>query len=90
MVDVKRCARCGCMIVAENNVCEECAKKDARDITKLKGFLEESNNVGSREELSIATGIVDKNLSRFLEYDEFKKINIASEIGNITELEVRG
>lgn len=85
MVDVKRCARCGCMIVSEKDVCEECFKKDARDITKLKVFLEDTNVINTKGELSIATGIVNKNLSRFLEYDEFKGINITSEIKNSGE-----
>ncbi len=75
MVEARKCARCGCMYIAGTEVCEKCQSKDGADLHKLKGFIE-SQGYGelTQGELAIATGITNKNLSRFLGYDEFKGV----------------
>ena len=75
MVEARKCARCGCMYISETEVCGKCQKKDGAELYRLKGFL--NQGIGedlTQGELSIATGISNKNLSRFLGYDEFKGI----------------
>lgn len=75
MVEARKCARCGCMYIAETEVCSSCQQKDGVDLFKLKGFLSEGiEEPITQGELSVATGISNKNLSRFLGYDEFKGI----------------
>ncbi len=81
MIEARKCVRCGCMYIAETEVCSKCQKKDGADLYRLKGFLNEG--IGepiTQGELSIATGISNKNLARFLGYDEFKGICIGEEV----------
>lgn len=75
MIQARKCARCGAMYIAETEVCSKCQIKDGADLYKLKGFLEGGlNEPITQGELSIATGISNRNLARFLGYDEFKGI----------------
>lgn len=76
MLEAKKCVRCGCMYISEEEVCGKCQKKDGADLYKLKGFLEKGYGEVTQNELAIATGISHKNLSRFLGYDEFKGVCI--------------
>jgi len=77
MVEAKKCVRCGCMYIAETEVCGKCQKRDGADMYKLRDFLNEGYEEEiTQTELSVATGISNKNLSRFLGYDEFKGICI--------------
>ena len=78
MVEARKCARCGCMYIAETEVCSKCQTKDGADLHRLKGFIEKQGEVEiTKGELSVATGITDKNLARFLGYEEFKGVCIA-------------
>lgn len=74
MIGAKKCARCGCMYIAETEVCGNCLQRDGAEIYRLKGFLEQETGEFTQGELSIATGISNKNLSRFLAYEEFKGV----------------
>ena len=75
MVEAKKCARCGCMYISETDVCGKCAKKDGADLYRLKGFINQGiEDELSQGEIAIATGISNRNLSRFLGYDEFKGV----------------
>ena len=81
MIEAKKCVRCGAMYISDTEVCGKCQQKDGADLYKLKGFLErELGSINSENELAEATGISQKNLERFLEYDEFKGINIGNTI----------
>lgn len=80
MLEAKKCMRCGCMYISEDEVCGGCQKKDGADLHKLKGFLEKGYGEVTQGELAIATGISNKNLSRFLGYDEFKGVCINENI----------
>ena len=80
IMEIKRCARCGCFFESTNDVCNSCLEKDNKDLGKLKNFLEGSySGEYSREELSNGTGITVKNLNRFLSTPEFSGMNILSE-----------
>lgn len=80
MVEARKCVRCGCMYVAETEVCSKCQTKDGADLYRLKGFVENQEYEKiTQGELAIATGITDKNLARFLGYDEFKGICVNEE-----------
>ena len=84
-MEVKKCLRCGCFFASSNNICDNCISQDQIEINNLKTYLEENNNFSSVEELSINTGISQKNLNRFLEEKEFQCItyNLNSKIFNI-------
>jgi len=80
MIEAKKCVRCGSLYIADSEVCSNCQKKDGADIYKLKGFIETAGNGNfTQGELSILTGISNRNLSRFLGYDEFKGICVNEE-----------
>ncbi len=72
-MELNKCTRCGSFHTSESSVCPICTGKDISDIDKLKGFLSE-NEITSIEDISYQTGITTKNLNRFFELDEFKKI----------------
>ncbi len=73
MIEAKKCVRCGCMYIADTEVCSKCQTKDGADLHRLKGFIQNPEyEKMTQGELAIATGITNKNLGRFLGYDEFK------------------
>lgn len=97
MIEAKKCVRCGCMYIADTEVCSKCQTKDGADLQRLKGFIENQEYEElTQGELAIATGITNKNLTRFLGYDEFKGVCIeekalaamgkANETEGVTEL----
>ena len=65
-MEFKRCVRCGCFFVSNNDVCCNCESKDKFDIAKLNTILEEEPTFNSIEELSIESGINLNNLNRFI------------------------
>ena len=76
-MEFKRCARCGCFFMSNNDVCCNCESKDKIDIAKLSNFLEENNNCfNSVESLSIASGINLNNLNRFIKDNKISDLNI--------------
>lgn len=91
MIEARKCVRCGCMYISESEVCGKCEKKDGADLHKLKGFfLENGCTKLTQRELAIETGISDRNLARFLGYDEFKGMVVNEKAipasGNVEEL----
>ena len=76
-MELKRCARCGKFFASEVEVCQECEKKDLADLSQLKGYFADNYVVGvSKSEISSTTGISNRNLSRYLGYDEFSGIYV--------------
>lgn len=75
MDEFKKCKRCGSFFVSNNDVCGNCSSKDELEITKLKNYFELNSEASSLEEISNNTGITVKNLDRYMEFDEFKKIS---------------
>ncbi len=65
-MEFKRCVRCGCFFMSNNDVCCNCESKDRFDIAKLNNILEEDTNFNSVQDLSIASGINLNNLNRFI------------------------
>lgn len=72
-MELNKCTRCGSFHTSEYSVCPTCTGKDISDMDKLKGFLSE-NEITSIEDISYQTGITTRNLNRFFELDDFKKI----------------
>jgi len=65
-MEFKRCVRCGCFFMSNNDVCCNCESKDRFDIAKLNNILEEDYNVNSIQDLSIESGINLNNINRFI------------------------
>lgn len=80
-MEFKKCERCGCFFASNDNVCYNCLTKDKYEMSKFKNFINENNlsEINSLNEISYQTGISNKNLNRFLEYEDFS--NIANQIG---------
>lgn len=75
-MDFNKCKRCGCFYITEGDTCPSCQTKDNNDISALNNYFIEHDNASIRiDELSSATGISVKNLSRYASYKEldFKK-----------------
>lgn len=75
-MEFKKCLRCGCFFMAENNVCCNCEPKDKLDLANLNSFLEENHNFNSIQDLSIASGINVRNLNRFIADNKIPGINL--------------
>ena len=75
-MEFKKCERCGCFFTSNDNVCYNCLTKDKYEMSKFKNFIDENNlnKVNSLNEISYQTGISQKNLNRFLEYEDFNDI----------------
>lgn len=74
-MDFKKCKRCGCFFSSPEQVCPNCEPKDNFEMSKLRNYIEDGNITSSLNGISNSTGISIKNLSRYLEQDEFIKIN---------------
>lgn len=72
-MNCKKCKRCGCFFVSDNEVCSKCEPKDNMELAKLRNYLS-SNTVVSLEELSNNVGIAPANLNRFITSKEFTGI----------------
>ena len=69
-MEVVRCSRCGAFYTNGGHVCPKCSDKDNFELTTFKNFVEENGvNVNSLNQVSISTGISEKNLNRFLGYE---------------------
>ena len=65
-----RCSRCGAFYTNGGYVCSKCADKDNFELNTFKNFVDENGiNVQSLNQISISTGISEKNLNRFLGYE---------------------
>ena len=76
-MEFKKCERCGCFFASNDNVCYNCLTKDRFEMSKFKNFIEENNinQINSLSDLSIQTGISQKNLNRILGYEDFNSIS---------------
>lgn len=70
-MEVKKCARCGSFLASYDNICVPCSTKDKVDVQKLRTYFEDNSNTCSIEQLSINTGITQKNLSRHMQSNDF-------------------
>ena len=71
-MEMKKCIRCGGFYLSEGNVCPNCISKDNLDLSTFRNYLKENENETSLNNMSFKTGISQNNLTRYLNYDEFK------------------
>jgi len=60
--------------MSQENVCPNCMAKEMQEISTLKNYIE-NNTASSIDDISYETGISQKNLYRFISYDDFKGYN---------------
>lgn len=75
-MEFKKCMRCGCFFMSDNNVCCNCESKDRMDISKLNSILDETNNFNSVQDLSILSGVNMNNLNRFISNNQISDLDI--------------
>lgn len=75
-MEFKKCIRCGCFFLSDNDVCCNCDYKDKLDISKLTNILDENISFNSIQDLSNVSGISTNNLSRLIKLDKFNEYNI--------------
>ena len=69
-MELIRCSRCGAFYTNGGYVCSKCIDKDNLELSTFKNFVEENGvELQSLNQISVCTGISEKNLNRFLDYD---------------------
>lgn len=69
-MEVTRCSRCGTFYTNGGYVCPKCTNKDNFELSTFKNFVEQNGiEIQSLGQVSLSTGISEKNLNRFLNYD---------------------
>lgn len=69
-MEVVKCSRCGAFYTNGGYVCPNCTSKDNFELSQFKNFVDEKGlETNSLSEISIQTGISEKNLNRFLDYN---------------------
>lgn len=71
-MEFKKCARCGCFFVSDNNICCNCEPKDTLELSKLNNYIEKNGNQNSLDEISVSTGISINNLNRYISNNSVK------------------
>lgn len=71
-MEFNKCSRCGSFYITGGNVCPKCSGKDGFEFSTFKNYVAENGLENSLDTISIETGISEKNLNRFLNYNEFE------------------
>lgn len=74
-MEFKKCMRCGCFFMSDNDVCCNCQSRDKMDIAKLNSILDENNTFNSVQDLSILSGVNVKNLNRFISNNQIPNLD---------------
>ena len=80
-MNFNKCERCGCFFVTNQNVCPKCKPKENFEMQQLKSYLS-THTASTVEDISISTGISEKNLDRFLKQDEFAQLMQTANLNN--------
>lgn len=67
-MELNKCSRCGAFHANSSDVCPKCASKDNLELSTFKSFVEE-NGFASVDTVATQTGIAQKNVSRFANYE---------------------
>lgn len=76
-MELNRCNRCGAFYATSNDVCPKCVSIDNLELSTFKNYIEENGCGNSIDTISNQTGISQKNITRFIGYEN---LNISSEI----------
>lgn len=77
-MEFKKCVRCGCFFMSEDNVCCNCHSKDQADLATLNSFINQDDiTISSLNDISINTGININNLNRLIKNNDISNLNIS-------------
>ena len=68
IMELNKCSRCGAFHANEGDVCPKCTGKDSLELSKFKTYIEE-NGFSSIDTIATQTGIAQKNVNRFMNYE---------------------
>lgn len=69
-MEFSKCSRCGAFYTNSGYVCPKCTNKDNLELSTFKNFVQNNGiELQSISQISISTGISEKNLNRFLDYE---------------------
>ena len=66
-MELNKCSRCGAFHTSKSDVCPKCCDKDNLELATFKSYIEE-NGFSSIDTIATQTGIAQKNVNRFMEY----------------------
>jgi hypothetical protein len=72
-MELNKCSRCGAFHTTASDVCPKCASKDILELSTFKSYVEQ-NGVPSVDTIATETGINQKNVSRFLGYQNLETL----------------
>ena len=73
-MELVKCCRCGSFYTNNGCVCPKCTDKDNFELSTFKNYVEKNDmEIQSLEQVSIFTGISERNLNRFLNYDGLER-----------------
>ena len=75
-MEFKKCMRCGCFFMSDNDVCCNCEARDKIDISRLNSILEENYSFNSIQDLSVLSGVNINNLNRYIANNKITNLNI--------------
>ena len=81
-MELKKCARCGCIFNTKEYVCPNCKTKDEADKMSLKNYFSNNDMPDNLEKLSLYSGVYPKNITRLMENQDF-----SSEIKNFKAMD---
>jgi hypothetical protein len=67
-MEFNKCSRCGNFYLSNGNVCPKCSPKDNLEFSTFKSYIEQNGFENSLDQISSETGILVKNLNRFIGY----------------------
>lgn len=67
-MELNRCNRCGAFHTNEGDICNKCSGKESLELSTFKTFIEE-NGISSIDSIATQTGIAQKNVNRFINYE---------------------
>lgn len=67
-MELNRCSRCGAFYTNGGDICPKCSSKDNLELSTFKSYIEE-NGFSSIDTIATQTGIAQKNVNRFINYE---------------------
>ena len=71
-MNFNKCVRCGCFFASKSSVCPNCQTKDMVDMNTIQNFLKVNDMPNSIDSLASMSGVSAKNITRFMEDNDFK------------------
>lgn len=83
-----KCVRCGAFFASEDCVCPNCLGKDEVDKSSLRNYLQNNEMPNSVESLAFSSGISLKNITRFLDTQEFSSLKQSFEETSLPKIDL--